>query len=289
MMHTPYNEIILKTSPLGISLAFYTGQSGYRPFHWHDAMEILYPLNGKSDIYIDGISYSLKNKQLIVIDSQKIHSTYHYEDGAMVLCIHIIKKALNYYFPKIMNYHIQCCPDHIPDSKFTDYVEMNQFLQRITELYIKESPTFLLESEGLVMQLLSRLLLCFSSDSAPLLSAVNKTAMDRIRQVISYTEAHYKEPIALQDAASLLNVGKEYFCRFFKKNMGISYLQYVNQVRAVHIYQNLVHTDMPIGIIMEQNRFTNQKLCNRIFKELYGCTPSQIRKSAYNALSRHEP
>ena len=286
-MHTPYNEIILKTSSLGISIAFYTGQGGYRPFHWHEALEILYPLNGKSDVYIIVISYHLKNKQFIVIDSQKIHSTYHYEDSAMILCIHIIKKALSYYFPKILDYHIQCCPDDITDSKFADYLEMNQFLQRITELYIKGSPTFLLESEGLVLQMLSRLIQCFASDSAPLLSAANKMAMDRIRQVIDYTETHYKEPISLQDAAGLLNIGKEYFCRFFKKNMGTSFFQYVNQVRAAHIYQDLVYTDMPVGIIMEQNGFTNQKLCNRIFKELYGCTPSQIRRSAYNALSSH--
>jgi AraC-like DNA-binding protein len=28
---------------------------------------------------------------------------------------------------------------------------------------------------------------------------------------------------------------------------------------------------------MEENGLTNQKLCNRAFKELYGCTPSSVR------------
>lgn len=278
-MQKPYNEVILETSTLGIKFAFYTKEGGYTPLHWHEEMEILYPLNGESDVLIDGVSYRLKNKQLIVIDSKKIHSTHNYGEHSMFLCIHITKKALEWYFPKIQDYHIWCCPDTIPDEQFADYLKMNQYLQRVTELYITDSPTSLLESEGLVLQLLSCLLLHFSSDTAPLLSATDQLATERIRQVIQYVESHYTQPVSLQDAAGLLGIGKEYFCRFFKKNMGISFLQYTNQVRLSHIYQDLIHTCLPIAEIMEKNGFTNQKLCNRTFKELYGCTPSKIRKS----------
>lgn len=278
-MQKPYNEIILETSTLGIRFAFNTKEGGYSPLHWHEEMEILYPLNGESDVLIDGISYRLKNKQLMVIDSKKIHSTYNYGDHSMFLCIHITKKALEWYFPKIQDYHIQCYPDDVPDDQFAEYLKMNQYLQRVTQLYITDSPAFLLESEGLVLQLLSCLLLHFSSDEAPLLPPTDKLAMDRVRQIIQYVENHYKQPVSLQEAADLLGISKEYFCRFFKKNMGISFLHYVNQVRTSHIYQDLIHTELSIQDIMEKNGFTNQKLCNRTFKELYGCTPSKIRKS----------
>lgn len=278
-MQRPYNEIILETSTLGIKLAFRTREGGYSPLHWHEELEILYPLNGESDVFIEGISYRQKNKQLIVIDSKKIHSTYNYGDQSMYLCIHVTKKSLEWYFPKIQNYHIQCQPDDISDDKFADYLKMNQYLQRITELYITDSPVFLLESEGLALQVLSCLLLHFSSDTAPLLLPADKLAMERVRQVIQYVETHYTEAVSLQDAADLLGIGKEHFCRFFKKNMGISFLQYVNQVRVSHIYQDLIHTDLPIQEIMEKNGFTNQKLCNRTFKALYGCTPSRMRKT----------
>ncbi|MCI9136969.1 MAG: hypothetical protein HFH48_05305 [Lachnospiraceae bacterium] len=65
----PYNEITLETSPLNIKIAFYTKAGGYTPLHWHESLEILYPLNGESDILIDGNTYHQKNKQLLVIDS----------------------------------------------------------------------------------------------------------------------------------------------------------------------------------------------------------------------------
>lgn len=59
--------------------------------------------------------------------------------------------------------------------------------------------------------------------------------------------------------------------------MGMSFLQYVNEVRISHIYQDLIRTDTPVGELADQNGFSNQKLFNRTFKEIYGCTPSSVR------------
>lgn len=74
---------------------------------------------------------------------------------------------------------------------------------------------------------------------------------------------------------------------FFKKNMGMSFLEYINEVRLTHIYQDLIHTDTPISILTEENGFSNQKLFNRLFKELYGCTPSSVRMSASASAGRN--
>ena len=60
--------------------------------------------------------------------------------------------------------------------------------------------------------------------------------------------------------------------------MGMSFLQYVTEVRLSHVYHGLLETDLPIAELMEENGFTNQKLFNREFKALYGCTPSAVRK-----------
>lgn len=277
-MH-PYNEAILGTSPLDIKIGFHTRSEGYSPLHWHEALEILYPLNGESDIFIEGTPYHQKNKQLLVVDSNKVHSTEHKGNSAMFLCIHITKKSLEWYFPKIQDYRVCCYPDMVTDELFPVYLSMCQCLKSVTELYMKNIPTFLLESEGLVLQVISNLILHFANDSVPLSGDTDKFAMNRIRDIIGYVEAHFTEPVCLQDVADLLGIGKEYFCRFFKKNMGISFLNYLNQVRAAHIYHDLIHTDDPVQVVMEKNGFTNQKLFNKTFKILYGCTPSQIRKT----------
>lgn len=274
----PYNEIILDTSPLNIKIVFHTKAGGYLPLHWHEAIEILYPLNGESDVFIDGEIHHQENRQILVIDSSRVHSVYHHGDSAMFLCIHVTKKSLEWYLPKIQDYHINCSPSTVSAADFSVYSEMCDYLKQITELYIRNSPTFLLEAEGLILQIISKLILHFSTDSAPLIKDADKLTMNRIRTVIEYVEAHFTDPISLQDVADLLGFRKEYFCRFFKKNIGISFLQYLNTVRASHIYYDLIHTEEPIQSLMEKNGFTNQKLFNHTFKQLYGCTPSHIRK-----------
>ena len=140
-------------------------------------------------------------------------------------------------------------------------------------------PFFRLEAEGIILQTVAQLIRYFSSTSAVQLADTHLMTIDRIRKVMSYVEEHYKENISLQDVSDLLGIGKEYFCRFFKKNMGISFLQYLNEVRLSHIYQGLMDTELPIAELMEENGFSNQKLFNRSFKELYGCTPSSVRKA----------
>lgn len=141
-------------------------------------------------------------------------------------------------------------------------------------------PFFRLEAEGIILQTVAQLIRYFSSTSAVQLADTHLMTIDRIRKVMSCVEEHYKENISLQDVSDLLGIGKEYFCRFFKKNMGISFLQYLNEVRLSHIYQGLMDTELPIAELMEENGFSNQKLFNRSFKALYGCTPSSVRKTS---------
>ena len=66
----------------------------------------------------------------------------------------------------------------------------------------------------------------------------------------------------------------------------MSFLQYVNKVRVSHIYQDLIRTDIPVGELADQNGFSNQKLFNRTFKEIYGCTPREARQEAREAMEK---
>jgi AraC-like DNA-binding protein len=130
----------------------------------------------------------------------------------------------------------------------------------------------------LILLIYGHLLQHFSTTSIPSATAGNELSKNRLREVISYVQDHYSEPVALQDVADLLGLNREYFCRFFKKHMGIPFLQYLMEVRLSHMYHDLTVTDKPISVLMEENGLYNQKLCNRAFKKLYGCTPSAVRK-----------
>lgn len=281
-MNNAKYEVLQTLNSSGISFSYNTAPGGYHPLHWHEELEILYPLNGAADITIENKKYSLPNKQIMVIESCEVHSTYAHSSLSMFLCIHVSKKQLQSLSPDIELRRIRCLPSIIPSDLFPDYLEICRLMEQMTRLYIQDAPAFQLEAEGIILQVLARLIRCFSVGISPRLSDGDSAQSERIRQVISYVEEHFCEPVSLTDIASHIGLGKESFCRFFKKNMGISFLQYLSEVRLAHIYQCLVKTDLPVAEIAEKNGFTNQKLFNQSFKKLYGCTPSAVRKTISN-------
>ena len=289
-MEQPYYETFQEISDLGIQLAYSTAPGGYHPLHWHEEIELLYQLNGEATIQIEGKKYQIPNKHLTVVDSGLVHSTYTYSDTSMFICAHISRKYMERYLPDIELYQIHCIPDDLTDEQFPEYRKICQMLEDLTRIYIEDASAFLMEAEGIIMQVLAHLIRHFSTHAASKVTATDRLTVDRIREIITYVEEHFAGQISLQDIADHLGLGKEYFCRFFKKNkeyfcrffkknMGMSFLQYVNEVRVSHIYQDLIQTDAPVYEIAEKNGFHNQKLFNRTFKNIYGCTPSSVRKT----------
>lgn len=271
-------EAFHKTSPLGISFAWFTNSGGHHPLHWHNELEILYPLSGKADIRLSQSTHNLLKRHLLVVEGGTLHSTHSESGSAMFLCIHVAKDMLRDYLPELETLHITCSPDIITDENFEHYLHLCQMLDDLTKLYIREAPGFFLEADGIVLQIMGKLVEHFSSPSTPGLSAADTLSFERVQQIITFVEEHFREPITLDEAAGVLGLGREYFCRFIKKNMGVTFLQYVNEVRASHVYYDLIYTDLPVMEIMERNGFTNQKLFNRTFRALYGCTPTEARR-----------
>lgn len=275
----PYYETFHQINELGVQLAYHTTPGGYHPLHWHEEIELLYQLNGEADVQIEGRKYHIANKHLVVIDSRQVHSTYTHRDTSMFLCVHISRKYMEKYLPDINLYQIRCLPDDIEDEKFPEYLILCKQMEQLTRLYIENAPAFQMEAEGIIMQALALLIRHFSTRSTTgNIHAGDRQTLTRIREVITYVDENFRNPISLQDIADHMGLGKEYFCRFFKKNMEMSFLQYVNEVRVSHIYQDLIRTDTPISELAEENGFTNQKLFNRTFKKIYGCTPSAVRR-----------
>ena len=277
-MADAYFELIDTSSLSGIRLAYQTVPGGYHPPHGHYELELLYALNGDTDIIISGQSQKMKNRQLIVVESCQVHSTHYYNPTSMFICLHISKKAMRRYMPDIDLYQIRCTPEVITDEQFPAYLKLCQTMDELTRLYIEEKPTFRLETEGIILQILAKLIQDFSlKTTEPVIDNNNKT-LERLGQITDYVDRNYQHPVSLRDICEYLCLNREYFCRFFKKNMGLSFLDYLNEVRITHVYQDLIETSDPIQQIMERNGFTNQKLFNQTFKKIYGCTPSSVRK-----------
>ncbi|MCI8725545.1 MAG: AraC family transcriptional regulator [Hungatella sp.] len=250
------------------------------PFHWHRAMELLFILNGKATVTMEGKKYRLKPLEFMVMDSAQVHDTVYAMPQTMGVCIHISKNYMRRYLPDIELMRFQCSLDSILPPQKESYTRLCELIKELTILYFRQTPSYQLRSKAVVLQILAELVEHFGNSVSESLSVSGLHKLTQLEQISQFVEEHHQEKITLQDGADELGLNKDYFCRFFKENMGISFIQYVNQVRVNHIYQDLLHTDGSIQEIMEHHGFFNQKLFYRMFKEIYDCTPVKLRQNA---------
>ncbi len=102
---------------------------------------------------------------------------------------------------------------------------------------------------------------------------------DRMGLVTAYIQSHYREELTLEDISGYFGVSREYFSRFFKKQMGVNFIRYVHLLRLEHIHEDIINSDDSIMAIARHHGFTNYKLFTKMFREIYGCTPRELRKT----------
>ena len=69
---------------------------------------------------------------------------------------------------------------------------------------------------------------------------------ERIRQINNYIYQNFSRPISMKELSEKLYLSNGYLSRFFKKNYGMSFAQYLTQVRLYRAADDLLYTEEPI-------------------------------------------
>ena len=101
----------------------------------------------------------------------------------------------------------------------------------------------------------------------------------RLSKIMDYIQKNYTGVIDLDDIAGRAAMNPSSFCRYFKKQTGRTFVQYVNEMRVGHACRLLMNGKMNITQIAYESGFENVIHFNRIFKQLKSCTPTQYQKN----------
>lgn len=99
-----------------------------------------------------------------------------------------------------------------------------------------------------------------------------------VQKVMNYIFVNLEDDLSLQRIASELSMNKSYLSTLFKKEMGITLTDYVNQSRIKRAIYLLNTEDMPIQEIAQRCGIPNLSYFTRIFKREKNMTPSQYRE-----------
>lgn len=271
-------EPVFGSEHSGVQIEYHTNKRKYNPVHWHKAIEVIYILNGHGKIMLDREYHKVIQGEFIVVDSNEIHEI-RFSKNTMMVILYFSRTIMGQYLPNLEQYHLSCLKSNLSEEKLSPYFHVCDLFKELTKVYISHEDGYLLKSQAISLDIFYILFRHFSQiDAAPVLSAPSdKKDLERVSKMLEFIETHYKEQISLERISSEFYLTREYFSRYFKMQVGVPFLQYLNQVRLIHIYQDLCNTDDGILEITERHGFTNYKLFSRLFKDVYGCTPRELR------------
>ena len=257
------------------------------PAHWHEHLEIIYVLGGEITGAINDVSYELKKGDIFLVNSNDIHYTYTHEDA-------------RYYLLQIPPVHLERISAKWKGLKFQELIKwekagvcaladqpdclnycLGEIFQEIAGLYEEKKEGYHL----LVLAAVYRLLYLLYTEGIRAEETLDSSRgtlrdLERMKLCMEFVREHYGESISLADAAGLLSITPEHFCRLFRKYTGQTFLNYVNQIRMEHFHTDLLETDENITFLLDKNGITNYKGFLRKFKETYGEPPKEVRRKA---------
>lgn len=98
-----------------------------------------------------------------------------------------------------------------------------------------------------------------------------------VRDTLNYIDCNIKEPITLKLLADMNNVSIGHLSSQFKKEVGKSIVDYINDKRIYTSLFYLVTTDMTIAEVAEQVGINDDNYFSRLFKKYQNQTPKQYR------------
>ena len=265
------------TDGLDIFFWIFNSTHGFVATHWHRALEINYVLEGEVDIMVNGKKNVLLPGDLFLIDSFLPHSVSS-QKGNRAILIQLPYTLLKRYIPDIENLifkidNTTCDPKE--RTKIDQFIEIITKMQILFEFKPKGSK---LRFNSLVFEMMYQLYHNFSEPLSENDLSKRQKNFELITRIMDYTNEHYMEGVSLSDIAGVVCFQKEYFCHFFKKNMGMTYLEYLCELRLSHICSDLLETELSLKSILEKNGFTNYKLFRKLFFEKFGMTPTRYRR-----------
>lgn len=248
-------------------------------FHWHDELELLIVVEGSLDLKVGYEWFNLKAGDIMLINSDEIHSMKETTEKNIVICVYIDCNA-----------SYEKYPDFYEIIALWPYSEAFRKLNQRKHIILGHvnSLAMLMEQnasqERLIHQfdtLLKSLVYCYRLDITDLNGAafqITDEKMDVIYRTIKYLYSNYDHKVNLQEISEQEYLSLFYLSHKFKDITGYSFRDWLNFVRVEKAEKLLLDTSLPITEIAYQCGFSDVRYFNKHFTKWYKISPNKYRK-----------
>lgn len=105
-----------------------------------------------------------------------------------------------------------------------------------------------------------------------------------INDVYRYVAENFQKKISFDTAASVANMQRSAFCRYFKRKTKKKFTQFVNEIRIMHSCKLLAETDKTVIEIAFECGYENTSYFNRQFRIYRITSPKSFREQIRNKI-----
>lgn len=229
--------------------------------HLHDDCELLYVESGKADVFCRGRRYTLEARDAIYIHGGEIHHMQAREETVM----------LAFAFKKELVESV--CGDEKPITPLISassaippaYAFIKRELKTKSKYHAAAADA---RAELMLVELFRNLPMkrCGQPDSG----------MNALAGLLDDAEERYAD-YTFEKAAKFTGFSDAYFSRLFHKRFGMTFSQYLNDVRIKHAV-GIMRSDKKISMaeLAVKTGFTTVRNFNRMFRSVTGFSPRDL-------------
>ncbi len=259
------------------------------PWHWHEEVEFSLIRRGRLRVTLSGQQYTMEPGEGFFLNANVLHAMEPADPAEPVVWdSHMLHPMLlagysksvfdtKYVAPVLRNKRFELIRIGGETQRQRALLELLRRAAEVQEQDFREFQTRNLFSEIwlLLLQEMREL-----EQQTGVLRPVNQ---ERIRMMLEFIHAHYREKLTLEQIAASAIVSKRECLRCFQNCIGKTPFAYLLDYRMQMAEILLRTTEKPVTEIALDTGFSGSAYFTKMFRELRQMTPSQYRKACRNA------
>ena len=235
--------------------------------HWHEECELIKIIKGNFELKINTNIYSLKEGDVVFINSGEIHSgipkSCIYE--CLVFDISFLKRErsfTNSFLNSLINFE--------KEIKVLYTYEDKAILEIISEIFkiIKEKKSgYDMKLFGLFYYFLGLIEEKDLFNTKINISHNNKKKILQLKKILTLIQKKYMYNLTLEDLSTSVNMNTNYFCKFFKELTNKTPMEYLNYYRVECAKEKLKESNLSITEIAYDCGFNDISYFTKVFKK----------------------
>lgn len=265
--------------------AFPHPRNFHQPPHTQDFFEMKYLVQGSGTVYAGNRAYFLKESDICLVAPNTLHSCGIFPEQASMINLVIPPSSLQTVFPRLLQFpneirsFFQASAENPILYFHTDFdSEIRKLVQDIYDYY-RNNKTFSLignlSSEANLERIFLIILQKYGTESP----GNHASSAKRIEKMMEYIQENLSD-VTFSDVASHFHFSESYTSRYIKKQTGQTFSTVVRILRIKEAARLLSTTDFSVDQIAQQVGYAGRTSFYENFKELFGMTPAEFRKTS---------